>query len=148
MNDYFLCKLLSNALSSPVIKQNTDPKRTVVAIAIGSETKAIYTIGYNNVGLSKRPFRDENNITHKYVLHAEEDMLLKLLSMEKLKEKLTVIINYAPCEHCAAMLVSSRVVDRVLYKELLNGHTEGIKYIQEHSTIDIRQLDEQSTTIN
>lgn len=148
MNDYFLCKLLSNALSSPVIKQNTDPKRTVVAIGIGSETKAIYTIGYNNVGLSNRPFRDENNITHKYVLHAEEDMLLKLLSMEKLKEKLTVIINYAPCEHCAAMLASSRVVDRVLYKELLNGHTEGIRYIKEHSSIDIRQLDEQSTSIN
>ena len=68
--------------------------------------------------------------------------------MNKLKEKLTVIINYAPCEHCAAMLVSSRVVDRVLYKELLNGHTEGIRYIKEHSNIDIRQLNEQSTTIN
>lgn len=145
MNDYFLCKLLSNTINSPIIKQNTDPKRIVVAIGIGSETKTIYTVGYNNVGISNLPFRDENNITHKYVLHAEEDLLLKLLSREKLKEKLTVVINYAPCEHCAAMLVSSKVVDKVLYKELLNNHTEGIKYIQEHSSIEIRQLDGQST---
>lgn len=127
------------------IKEKIDPKRPVVAFATYRDKKEVIAIGHNKVMNRNLPFRSyETGETHKYVIHAEEDLLNDLTLFSKYNPKnggkIDVYVTYAPCEHCAALLSNFYNVASVYYLDVLNENNRGIELLNNFSSIKCRQL--------
>ncbi|RUT50963.1 hypothetical protein [Campylobacter fetus] len=88
----------------------------------------IISSGHNRVPHFNLPFRDKLDNTHNYVIHAEEEAILK--SMPSLDPNVVMFISYAPCEHCAALISIYKKIKEVYYLELLNGNDKGVKLLE------------------
>ena len=97
-------------------KQSLANKRKVGAVLIDEdktnpENFTIYSDGYNRINEKLLPHLIENseNITFDYVLHAEEDAIMKYVQILKRNNvgirNLVMYNTYSPCYKCAKMIV-------------------------------------------
>ncbi|WP_169777759.1 deaminase [Campylobacter curvus] len=103
---------------------------------VAFNTKGDILIGRNHSIFEELPMRRADNSTQAYVVHAEEECLLQC----KEQETYTLVISYAPCEHCAALIIKSLKIKQVIYVDILPKHKNGINLLLD-AGISVRRMD-------
>lgn len=81
--------------------------------------------GFNQPPLPFMKYRDLDNNTLDYVIHAEQDVLIKLP-----EGTYDLYVSYAPCKLCASLIIKSNKIRKVYYRDVLSNHTEGLSLLQ------------------
>lgn len=107
--------------------------------AVASRGSSILSYGYNgtlpgqsNVCEGTNP--DGSTYTLDTVLHAEENLLIKMATSNESICGSTIYITHAPCVKCARMLIASNI-SRVIYRDVYRDPS-GLKLIQQNG-IDV-----------
>ena len=103
---------------------------------VRAERLSIDTRQVGCVAFEELPMRRADNSTQAYVVHAEEECLLQC----KEQETYTLVISYAPCEHCAALIIKSLKIKQVIYVDILPKHKNGINLLLD-AGISVRRMD-------
>jgi dCMP deaminase len=112
-------------------------KRKKVGAILVKEHRIIST-GYNGT----LPGEDnccegENGLTKDDVLHAEENVLLKMASSNESSEGSTMYITCAPCIKCSRMLIQAGV-KKIFYSEIYGGH-DNLDLLTRHNVLCVKK---------
>ena len=89
----------------------------------------IISIGYNGMPSGWTNIcEDENFVTRKEVLHAEENAIAKLARSTESGEGAAAFITHVPCISCAKLLYSSGIIEVYYTHEYRN--TVGINFLK------------------
>ena len=111
-------------------------RRKVGALVV--KDKMIISDGYNGTPSGfENVCKDENNVTHPYVLHAEANAITKLARSSNNSDGATLYVTASPCIECAKLIIQSGI-KRVIYAEKYRL-TDGIDLL-ERANIEVKYL--------
>ncbi len=100
-----------------VISKRSYCKRKQVGCVIVKENMII-SDGYNGTPTGfENICEDDNNVTKKYVLHAEANALTKLAKSTNSSVGSTLYVTMSPCYECSKLIVQTGIT-RVVFEEL------------------------------
>lgn len=119
IDDYFL------ALCDMVAQRSKDPSTQVGAVIVRDGD--ILATGYNGfpAGLDETPERWERPTKYGYVVHAEENAVLRAARQGVSIKDATLYVSLAPCVKCARFIANSGIQEIVFNKTKTDGFPRG-----------------------
>ena len=97
----------------------------------------IISIGYNGMPSGASNVCEQDGETKSEVIHAEANAILKLAKSPESSEGASMFTTYAPCIHCAKLILQSGIKE--LYYEEEYKNEEGIELLKKYSHVKIYQ---------
>lgn len=100
-------------------KMSRANKKKVGALIVENGTYNILSYAYNGTPYGYvNVCEDDYGNTKPEVVHAEINALLKLIGRGHIREKsCTMYLTYSPCIECAKVIIQSRIIKTIIYKE-------------------------------
>lgn len=125
MKDKFKYYFMDLAFATSKLSYAT--KLQVGAIAI--KNSQVIGTGYNGTPTGwDNDCEDEDNNTHPWVLHAEENLIAKLCKSTVSSKGSVVFITHSPCIHCAKILYNSGI--KKIYYAIEYKSNEGLIFLK------------------
>lgn len=100
--------------------------------------KSIISDGYNGTpsGADNKA-EDENGDSHWYVIHAEENVILKAAKQGYATKGATLYITHSPCQNCCKLILQSGITRVVYINEYRN--IEGLDFLR-NLGVEVEQI--------
>lgn len=119
-------------------KKSFSNKRKVGCVII--DNNEIISSGYNKVPECIPDKSCEiNNVTHWYVIHAEEDAILNLINKNIMFNNPIMYITLSPCKNCSKLILQSGIKN-IIYEEKYKEN-DSINLLKS-ANIDIKNINE------
>lgn len=113
-------------------KESKATRAKVGAVCV--TTTNILVPGYNGTPIgTNNSCEDMNGKTHPWVLHAEENCILKAAQDGISLRGSTLYVTLAPCLHCAAMIKQVGIKEVWYEKEYDSHNGTGVQYLNDNS---------------
>ena len=110
-----------------IAKKSLSNKKKVGCVIV--DNGVIISTGFNKVpNCIHNKTCEINNNTHWYVLHAEEDAILKLINQNIKLNNPTIYSTLSPCKNCSKLILQSGIKN-IIYDEEYRDH-EGIELLK------------------
>lgn len=113
-------------LAQEYANQSKDPKFKVGCVIVTQE--GILYPGYNGDEVGGTNQRDSMETGKSNFVHAEANSILKF--NPSIHKGSVMFVNYAPCVVCSRMIVNTKAICAVYYKELYSPDTKGIEVLR------------------
>jgi dCMP deaminase len=120
-------------VAEAIADMSVDPKHKVGAIIVKD---GILAEGWNGAptGFPNKT-RDDDNKTHPWIIHAEQNALAKCARKGIACEGAAIYITLAPCRDCSRLIIQSGIKE-VIYRDSFEKDEEGLKML-ERAGIDV-----------
>jgi len=103
-------------LAATISKRSYCKRKQVGCVIVKDDM--IISDGYNGTPTGfENNCEDENNVTKKYVLHAEANALTKLAKSTNSSKGSVLYVTMSPCYECSKLIVQTGI-ERVIFHEL------------------------------
>ena len=124
-------------LATTISKRSYCKRKQVGCVIVRDDM--IISDGYNGTPTGfENVCEDQNNVTKKYVLHAEANALTKLAKSTNSSKGSTLYVTMSPCYECSKLIVQTGIT-RVIFKELYRID-DGIALLKDAGII-VKQFD-------